>query len=364
MANESISAHVVVISQSSGKLPETKANTQPNAESGADFANILAAQIQGDAPAAEIAAAASADPAALDSSEKPANALDITDLSADPEAAQQLAEGQNTVPIAYLQGVQVEVHVQVQACCGDQHGALALEANDLAAKSLSATPAAPVLETKTDLEKAAKEFADPAKVAASDKSLPIESLREIKTEAVNTTVPAANLAQANRATPLPAHSAPVSLPAVEVPVGHAGWDAAFSQRVAWAASNNQQVAQLQLNPPNLGPVEIRITLNSDQANAAFTSPHAAVREAIEAALPRLRDMLADNGLSLGNVNVSSQSFQQQQQQQHANGHGGGQRHDPFQELQRIAASGNGAGSAVQAGIASVLANKGLVDIFA
>lgn len=358
MANEAISAHVVVTSQGSGKLPESKANIQANAGSGAEFANILAAQIQGDAPTVEIAAAASADPAALDGSDKPAKELDIAALTANPEAAQQPADGQNAQPIAYLQGVQLEVHVQVQACCGDKPDDLALETNDLAAKSLNTAPAAPVIEAKPDLEHAAKEFADPAKFAASDKSLPIES----NTEPVNTTAPATNLAQANRAAPLPAHSAPVSLPTVEVPVGHAGWDSAFSQRVAWVASNNQQFAQLQLNPPNLGPVEIRISLNSDQANAAFTSPHAAVREAIEAALPRLRDMLADNGLSLGNVNVSSQSFQQQQQ--HANGQGGDQRHDPFQELQRIAASGNPVGSAVQAGIASVLVNKGLVDIFA
>jgi len=362
MANEAISAHVVVTSQGSGKLPESKANIQANAGSGAEFANILAAQIQGDAPTAEIVAAASADPAALDGSDKPAKELDIAALTANPEAAQQPADGQNAQPIAYLQGVQLEVHVQVQACCGDKPDALALEANDLAAKSLNTAPAAPVIEAKPDLEHAAKEFADPAKFAAGDKSLPIESLREVKTEAVNT-APATNLAQANRVAPLPTHAAPVAQPVVDVPLGHAGWDSAFSQRVAWVASNNQQYAQLQLNPPNLGPVEIRISLNSDQANAAFTSPHAAVREAIEAALPRLRDMLADNGLSLGNVNVSSQSFQQQQQQ-HANGQGGGQRHDPFQELQRIAASGNPLGSAVQAGIASVLVNKGLVDIFA
>jgi len=359
MANESISAHVAVISPGSGKLPESKANTQPNAESSAEFANILAAQIQGDAPPVEIAADANPEQAALDTGDKAANEPDIAALTADPEAAKSLADGQNAQPIVYLQGVQLEVHVQVQARYGNPEDD-ALAADTLAAKPLN-NPAAAVIDAKADAEKAAKDLADPAKFAAGDKSLPIESFREVKTEPLNTTTPATNVAQANRAAPLPATPAPVSLPAVDVPVGHAGWDAAFSQRVAWAASNNQQVAQLQLNPPNLGPIEIRITLNSEQTNAAFTSPHAAVREAIEAALPRLRDMLADNGLSLGNVNVSSQSFQQQQQ---ANGQGGGQRHDPFQELQRIAASGNPVGSVVQAGIASVLANKGLVDIFA
>lgn len=357
MANQSISAHVVVISQGSGKLPEAKANNQQNAESSADFANILAAQIQGDAATAEIPVLANADQAALDTSDKPANEAEIAALTADPEAAKQLLDGQNTQPIAYLQGVGVEVHAQVQAYNkGDGDDALALAANNLTAL----TPATPSIDAKPELEKAAKDIADPAIFAASDKSLPIETLRDVKTEPVNT-IATANQAQANRAVPLSATPAPA--PTVEVPVGHAGWDTAFSQRVVWVASNNQQIAQLHLNPPNLGPVEIRITLNSDQANATFTSPHAAVREAIEAALPRLRDMLADNGLSLGNVNVSSQSFQQQQQQQ-ANGQGGNPRHDPLQELQRIAASDHSVGSALQAGIASVLVNKGLVDIFA
>lgn len=360
MANEAISAHVVVISQASGKLPDTKGNSLPNAEGGAEFANILAAQIQGDLVPADTPVLTKADSTALDTQDKAANQPDITALTADSEIAKLTADGQNTQPIAYLQGVQVEVHVQVQAYGGDKHDALALDANNVTAKSLSsAAPAASELNAQSGVEKAAKEFADPAKFAASDKSLPIDSLRDVKTEPVSATV-TANLAQANRAGHLPATAPPVQT--VAVPVGQAGWDAAFSQRVSWVATNNLQVAQLHLNPPNLGPVEVRISLNSDQANAVFTSPHAAVREAIEAALPRLREMLADNGLSLGNVNVSSQSFQQQQQ--HANGQGNGQRHGPVQELQQGGASDQALGSVVQAGIASVLANKGLVDLFA
>jgi flagellar hook-length control protein FliK len=78
----------------------------------------------------------------------------------------------------------------------------------------------------------------------------------------------------------------------------------------------------------------------------------------------LREMLADNGLSLGNVNVSSQSFQQQQQQQSQTGQGNNQRYDPFQELQRITTSAGSAGFSNQ-GVATIThANNGLVDIFA
>lgn len=100
---------------------------------------------------------------------------------------------------------------------------------------------------------------------------------------------------------------------VDTRVGSPGWDGALGQKVTWMATHNHQSAELHLNPPNLGPLEVRVTVSHDQASAMFVSHHGAVRDAIESALPRLREMLADNGLTLGNVMVGSQSFAQQQQ---------------------------------------------------
>jgi flagellar hook-length control protein FliK len=65
-------------------------------------------------------------------------------------------------------------------------------------------------------------------------------------------------------------------------------------------------------------VEIRINLSADQASLSFYSPHAAVRDAIQAALPRLTDAFAASGLTLGNVFVGAQS---QSGQQTAQGNG-------------------------------------------
>ena len=56
-----------------------------------------------------------------------------------------------------------------------------------------------------------------------------------------------------------------------------------------------------------------IKVSGDQATALFTSPHAAVRDAIEQAMPRLRDMMADNGIMLGNATVSDQAPRDQGQ---------------------------------------------------
>lgn len=101
-----------------------------------------------------------------------------------------------------------------------------------------------------------------------------------------------------------AHS---GLLAVSTPLAQAGWGNEFSQKITWLATQRNQSAELHLNPPQLGPLDVVIKVSADQATAMFTSPHAAVREAIEQALPKLREMLADNGIMLGNATVSDQA---------------------------------------------------------
>lgn len=106
-------------------------------------------------------------------------------------------------------------------------------------------------------------------------------------------------------------------PAMEIaaPVGSPGWGNALADKVTWMSSQGSQVAELHLNPQHLGPLDVQLTIVNDQASAVFVSHHPAVREAIEAAMPRLRDMLAESGIMLGNTMVGAESFQQQQQQQ-------------------------------------------------
>ncbi len=102
--------------------------------------------------------------------------------------------------------------------------------------------------------------------------------------------------------------------AVKTPVSQDKWGDEFSQKITWLASSKQdQTAELHLNPPQLGPVDVVIKVSGDQATALFTSPHAAVREAIEQAMPKLRDMMADNGIMLGNATVSDQTPRDQGQ---------------------------------------------------
>lgn len=113
--------------------------------------------------------------------------------------------------------------------------------------------------------------------------------------------------------------APPSVPApsgtVEARVGQRGWDQGVGEKLVWMADQKHQVAQLHLNPPELGPLKITLSLDQNQASAQFFSAHASVREAIEAALPRLREMLADSGIALGNTSVGAEAFREPTQQQ-------------------------------------------------
>jgi len=86
-------------------------------------------------------------------------------------------------------------------------------------------------------------------------------------------------------------------------VGSKGWDIAVADRVVWMIQGEQQFAKLKLNPPNLGPLEVRISVLQDQASVSFVAQHAAVREALEAALPRLREMFDQQSLQLVRADV-------------------------------------------------------------
>jgi flagellar hook-length control protein FliK len=94
-------------------------------------------------------------------------------------------------------------------------------------------------------------------------------------------------------------------------VGSAAWNEAMGQKIVWMVGKGEQSASLTLNPPDLGPMQVVLSVSSTHANASFYSPHAEVRDALEAALPKLREMLGDAGLQLGQADVNAGSPQQQ-----------------------------------------------------
>ncbi|HSH30051.1 MAG TPA: flagellar hook-length control protein FliK [Thiohalobacter sp.] len=130
----------------------------------------------------------------------------------------------------------------------------------------------------------------------------------------NLTPTAQGMAQTAQLSPTASQPA---LPGAQIPLPmqHSQWGDALSEKVMWVANQKLQGAEIKLNPPQLGPIEVRVSLNSDsgqsQAQVHFTAQHAMTREALEAAMPRLREMFNANGMDLVNVNVSDRSFAEQ-----------------------------------------------------
>ncbi|MDD5176117.1 MAG: flagellar hook-length control protein FliK [Sterolibacterium sp.] len=114
----------------------------------------------------------------------------------------------------------------------------------------------------------------------------------------------------------PSHTSP-SLP-VQTPVGARGWDGEVSDKLVWMVGRQEQRAELVLNPPQLGRVEVSLSMSGGQTSALFVSANPAVRDALEAALPRLREILADAGVNLGQAQVGADAGSNQMANQSTN----------------------------------------------
>ncbi len=115
-----------------------------------------------------------------------------------------------------------------------------------------------------------------------------------------------------------AQAAPLST-AIPLPVQDPGWSNAFANRITWMVRDKVQTAEIRLNPERLGPIEVRIELNDDQARVTISSQHAAVRDIIDSSMPRLREMLNAQGFNLADAQVTDQSLKDRRQQQAQDG---------------------------------------------
>lgn len=151
------------------------------------------------------------------------------------------------------------------------------------------------------------------------------------------------------------------VPGQPVQVGHPGMSEAVVDKVMWLSSQNLKSAEIQLDPAELGRLEVRIELNKDQAaQVTFVSANANVRDQLEGQAHRLRELFAQQGMNQLDVNVSDQSMARGSQ-------GGGE------EGQRRSAGRGFGGSRDEEAIGGVseirtpssgAAPRGLVDYYA
>lgn len=195
-------------------------------------------------------------------------------------------------------------------------------------KALREDAMLPVATTATATAPAVQPQAAPA--AAVKIELP-ERAPEITSSAAT----AAAASTQGLAAPAPAQNRNVAATVTQLerlmqPLGTPAWNDGLANRVVWMAKNDVQTASIQLNPPNLGPVEVRVTLVSDpgsptSATVQFSAPHSATRDAIESSMPRLHDALRESGITLGNASVDSgnagHARQQAESGRHSSGNG-------------------------------------------
>ncbi|ERB62291.1 hypothetical protein N779_27180 [Vibrio coralliilyticus OCN008] len=98
-----------------------------------------------------------------------------------------------------------------------------------------------------------------------------------------------------------------------------------AERVQMMMSKNLKNIDIRLDPPELGRLQIRMNMTGDGATVHFTVANQQARDVIEQSMPRLREMLAQQGVQLGDSSVQQQSSGQQQNRYAAgNGQGTGQ----------------------------------------
>jgi len=114
-------------------------------------------------------------------------------------------------------------------------------------------------------------------------------------------VPGATVAAAapGAANPTVATDAPV-------PLHHPRFAEAFGHQVTVMARDGIQHARISINPPELGPVELRIVVRNDEASVHLAATHAAVRDVLEQSLPRLREQFEQAGMQLSDSAVYAQ----------------------------------------------------------
>ena len=142
------------------------------------------------------------------------------------------------------------------------------------------------------------------------------ALKDSAPEAVTSLATQANAlqtAQAAGALPTDRLSARVGTPA---------WDNQVGQKVIWMVGGEEQSATLELNPPDLGPVQVVLNVSNDMASVTFSAQQLEVRQALENSLPRLREMMNESGIALGNATVNAGSDGSQQQNQQGSGRPG------------------------------------------
>jgi flagellar hook-length control protein FliK len=244
----------------------------------------------------------------------PASVTPVNPLLAEALTARQLSPGGPAAKQVADELVEVTAPGELLAdpaedVTGGIEKQLAMPAQNHISESLSSVPARPgaevpvpqglpiVREATVLAEKAdfAVDMEAVLQAAGADGDSPLQSQSTLQ---ASPRLGVAELPQELKATmPLPMHAT----------VGTENFDQELAARMRWMLSGNTQQANLQLNPAELGQLDIQISTEGDETRLVFMVQHGVAREAIEGSLPRLREVLEQSGLQLSSTEVRDQS---------------------------------------------------------
>lgn len=104
---------------------------------------------------------------------------------------------------------------------------------------------------------------------------------------------------------------------LQAPVGTPAWQQELGQQLIRLGRHGDHQVRLQLHPAELGTLQVHLHFHHDHAQAQFLAAHAQARDAIQQALPQLREAFAQHGIALGEAMVGQQ--QQHPQERDASG---------------------------------------------
>ena len=156
------------------------------------------------------------------------------------------------------------------------------------------------------------------------------------------------------------------IPAMTKHFAHPEWNKEISERVIWMHKQEIPSAELRLNPKHLGPITIKVDVSQDQATVVFTAQHIAVKEAIESAIPKLREMFSAQQLNLAEVSVSQQDSGQKQSRNSSqmDGEAGDHEHRDDKEMENNRHAENAMDIADEIEAGRAIASNGILSIFA
>ena len=231
--------------------------------------------------------------------QRPAGLPPVADPSAKAATAPEIVPGTRTAPRT----------IAVADPAAARTGRTAGTAANVAAASAAGAPRVPAGDTQAGSDAAVPH----EKTAIAD--MLAKHMPETARAAERLPDFAATLSAAQSAQPIaPSVATAAGLQArdhLQQPVGSQAWNQALGDRIVWMVAGGQQSATLTLNPPDLGPMQVVLNVSNDQATANFIVAQPEVRQALETALPRLRDMMQDAGIQLGQATVSADTPRQQ-----------------------------------------------------